>query len=168
MPQWSGAAVLALGILAFAAPPLRAQEGEEKKPPSPPVTVEAVLVTPESPGSDTLCKLRVRLKNHSDRNISGFGFQVAINGHDLPVYEKQRYLEALVPGESREISLFNFWSTETDRPTLEGGSLKVDITLVEARWVDITVENDIPVWTLLEPVKGLPSKASARKPFKSK
>ena len=163
----SALAALVLGIVAVAGSPLSAQEAEGKKK-VPPITVEAVLVQPENPGPETLCKLRVRLKNRADRSVSAFGFQVKVNGHELSVYEKQRYLEALAPGETREISLFNFWSTETDRPTLKGGSLQVEVSLVEARWVDMTMEDKIPVWTLQEPVKDLPSTASAKKPFTSK
>ena len=156
---------LAFAILWIAALPAAAQE-EGAKPPSPTVTIEAVLVSPDNPAPDTLCRLAVRLKNHGDRSVSGFGFRVTVNGIDLPVYKNQRYLEALEPDASHELALFNFWSSETLRPAAKDGSLSVEVELVEARWVDYKEEDGIPTWTLLEEVPGLPSSRKVGKPFK--
>jgi len=132
----------------------------------PPLTVEAIVVTPEAPGPDTLCKLRVVLKNRGTEPASAFGFQVKINGQALPVYEKQRYLDPIDPGASKEIALFNFWSSETDRPFPKDGSLAVEVALTEARWVAKRMEGDVPVWTMKELVTGLPTALTVRKPFK--
>jgi hypothetical protein len=153
------AAALAAATLAWL--PAAAAEAQ----PGPPVTVEAVLVSPKDPGPETLCKLSVRLKSHADRSVSSLGFRVTVNGVDLPVYTNQRYLEVLDPGETKELALFNFWSSETHRPPAGDGSLAVEVALVEARWVERSVEEGIPTWTLLDEVKGLPSAKSVRKPF---
>ena len=152
-----------LAVAALGAFPIHAEEG--KKPRTPPVTVEAVRVSPEKPGPDTLCKLAVRVNNRAERSVSGLGFTVKVNGIDLPVYENQRYLETIDPGETREISLFNFWSSETHRPPRKDGSLQVEVAVTEARWVEMTMEDEVPTWTLLEPVKKLPGALKVRKPF---
>jgi len=149
-------------LLAAGAPPLRA--AEDKKPP---LTVEAIAVTPPSPGADTLCKLRVVIKNHGAQPASAFGFQVKINGQSLPVYEKQRYLDPIEPGESKELALFNFWSSETDRPFPKDGSVSVEVALTEARWVAKRMEGEVPVWTMKELIPGLPAALTVRKPFKA-
>jgi hypothetical protein len=164
--SWSALALAILWIGAgFGTLPATAQE-TEAKPPSPTVTVEAILVSPENPAPDTLCRLAVRLKNHGDRSVSGFGFRISVNGTDLPVYKNQRYLEEMKPGASREISLFNFWSSETLRPAAKDGALSVEVELIEARWVDYKVEEEIPTWTLLEEVPTLPPSRKVSKPFK--
>lgn len=152
----------ALSLLAGVSAPLAATP--ETKPS---LTVEAILVTPAAPGADTLCKLRVVLKNHGTEPASAFGFQVKINGQALPVYEKQRYLDPIDPGGSKEIALFNFWSSETDRPFPKDGALAVEVALTEARWVAKRMEGDVPVWTMKELVTGLPATLTVRKPFKA-
>jgi hypothetical protein len=162
-------AFIGIALAGLVAAPLGAQEAGEDKPetPKPPVTVEAVLVDPANPGPDTLCKLRVRLESRAERSLTAFGFEVRINGTELPVYRRQRYLETLDPGETLEIALFNFWSSETGRPARKDGSLSVEVTLIEARWVKKTMDGEVPVWTLEDTVEGLPSSASAKRPFKS-
>jgi hypothetical protein len=156
---------LAVILLAAAALPLAAQEGE--KAAGPPVSLEAVLVTPADPGPDTLCRLSVVLKNQADRSLSSFGFKVSVNGTDLHVYENQRYLEVLKPGETRTLELYNFWSSETHRPPKKDGSLQVEVSLVEARWVTMAMEDKVPTWTLLEPVTQLPPAVTVARPFKA-
>lgn len=165
LPRRAVALVPAALLLAasFLAPAF-AQQKPEKKPP---VTVDAVVVSPESPGADTLCKLKVVLKNGGAKAASAFGFQVKVNGKALPVYDKQRYLDAIDPGASKEIPLFNFWSSETDRPFPKDGSLVVEVSLTEARYVEKRMEGEMPVWTLKDPVEGLPSTLTAKKPFKT-
>ena len=76
--------------------------------------------------------------------LSSFGFRVTVNGTDLHVYENQRYLEVLEPGETRTLDLYNFWSSETHRPPKKNGSLKVEVAVVEARWVSKTMEDYAP------------------------
>lgn len=156
--------VLLAACLTLSAPAAGAEEGTPK---GPSVSVEAVLVSPRDPGPDTLCRLSVRLKSQADKSISSFGFRVRVNGMDLPVYENQRYLEVLEPGAAREIALYNFWSSETHRPPAKDGSLQVEVSLIEARWVEQTVEDGVPTWTLLEPLKKLPAAKRVRKPFPS-
>ena len=129
------------------------------------LSVESIAVTPSSPGPDALCKLRVVIKNHGDQPASAFGFQVKINGQTLPVYEKQRYLDPIEPGESKEIALFNFWSSETDRPFPKDGSVSIEVAITEARWVAKRMEGDVPVWTMKDLIPGLPAALTVKKPF---
>jgi len=156
--------VLASGVVALLAGAPAFFAADEKKPP---LSVAAIVVSPPSPGADTLCKLRVVVKNQGEQPVSAFGFQVKINGQALPVYEKQRYLDPIDPGEAKEIALFNFWSSETDRPFPKDGSVTVEVALTEARWVAKRMEGEVPVWTMKELIPGLPVALTVRKPFKA-
>jgi hypothetical protein len=172
----------ALFLLAFlpilASPPLAAQEetapaaaeegtGEKtagkapaKKEEAPAVAVKAIAVDPSDPGADTLCRLTVTLDNHGERTASLFGFRVTVGGVELPVYERELFAFPVPAGESAELPLFNFWSTETGRPAPAGGKLEVEVTLLEAQWVEIETEDEAEVWTPVGPVPGLPSTES--------
>lgn len=155
---WFLTAVLAL-LLATAT---AAQDpaAEKAKPAAPPVTVEAVVVEPSTPGPDTLCRLRVKLRNAGQETASLFGFRVSVGGHELPVYEKELYAFPVKAGETAELRLFNFWSSETGRPAPGNGQLEVEVALTEAQWVKIEVVEDVETWTPLGPVPGLPSSES--------
>ena len=136
------------------APP--AAEAEKEAAPSP-LAIEAVAIEPAAPAADTLCQLRVRIKSTAERTISALDFAVAIGGTPLKVYEQQLFLETLPPGEVTEVRLYNFWTTETGRPAPADGKLKLEVTLEEAQWVEITTEDDgTEVWTLGDQVPGLP------------
>lgn len=123
---------------------------------TPSITVEAVTVEPASPGPDTLCKLTVKLANGGDRTASQLDFKVKINGQELPVYRNQLFMFPVPAGETVDIPLYNFWSTETSRPAPSGGKLDIEVTLAEAQWTEIKIEEDVEVWRPLGPVEGLP------------
>ncbi|MGB5174452.1 MAG: hypothetical protein WBQ30_06890 [Thermoanaerobaculia bacterium] len=123
---------------------------------TPPITVEAVTVEPASPGPDTLCKLTVKLANAGDRTASQLDFKVKINGQELPVYSNQLFMFPVPAGETVDIPLYNFWSTETSRPAPADGKLDIEVTLAAAQWTEIKVEADVEVWRPLGPVEGLP------------
>lgn len=148
--------VLVLAGLSASAPAV-AQEDR----PRPRVTVEAVTVEPKEPGPDTLCRLTVTLSNKGDRVASQLGFAVTVNGQELPVYAQQLFYHRLEPGATAEIPLYNFWTTESSRPTLADGKLTVAVTLEEASWVEISEDDEgVELWKLRQPVAGLPSAAS--------
>lgn len=151
---WIPIAALSLALAAA----VTAQEpaAETKKPL---VTVEAVTVEPSSPGPDTLCRLRVTLRNAGEKTASLLGFAVEVAGHELPIYEKELYAFPVPPGETAELRLFNFWSSETGREAPEDGRLTVEVTLKEAQWVKIETVEDVETWTPLGAVPGLPSSA---------
>ncbi|MEZ5332219.1 MAG: hypothetical protein R2991_09260 [Thermoanaerobaculia bacterium] len=155
MKRTSAAAAL---LLALASPTVFAQDEAAK----PAVVVESIRVEPEKPAADTLCKLTVTLANHGDRTASQLGFQVELNGQNLVVYDNQLFMYPVEPGESTEIPLYNFWTTETSRPTMPAdGGYEVKVTLREAQWTDISMdEEQVEVWKPLGPVEGLPSSAS--------
>lgn len=153
---------LAVPLLALAlliAGPAQAQE-EGAEPPAPLLTVEEVIVEPSSPAADTLCRLRVKLRNRGDKVASRLGFTVRLNGQELGVYGNQLFMYPVPPGAVEEIPLYNFWSTESSRPMPAGGKLKVEVTLTEAVWTKSEMEKDdqgeIEVWTPLGAVPGLP------------
>jgi hypothetical protein len=148
-----GALVAALSGVAGAA--------ETAPPPPPPaITLAAVAVTPPKPGPDTLCQLRVDLKNGGDRIASQLAFAVKINGQELPVYRNQIFMQRLDPGTATTLRLYNFWTTETGRAAPADGKYRVEVTLVEARWYRIGTEDGVEVWTPIEPVPGLPMTAT--------
>ncbi len=147
-------AILAAGL----AGPVLAQEQEAAKKPA--VVVEKITVEPAAPGPDTLCQLTVQLKNGGSKIASLFAFKVEVNGHRLPVYDKELFAFPVDPGASADLKLFNFWTTETGRPAPADGKLTVAVELVEARWVEITTEDKVEVWTPAGAVEGLPASAS--------
>lgn len=143
---------LALSMTVAGAAP--AQEAEE--PAAPLLSIEEVTVVPADPAVDTLCKLSVKLKNGGERTASLLAFSVAIDGHQLPVYDTELFAFPLDPGATTEVPLFNFWSSETGRPAPADGELTVEVALTEARWVKIEMEEEVEVWTPVAPVEGLP------------
>src|SRR5690242_9338713 len=94
----SGAALVA-ALLALAA--VRGVAAENRPPapaPSPAASqllVTAIHVTPPTPGADTLCQLRVEVKNGGERVASQLAFTVKVNGHELPVYGRQLFMQRL-------------------------------------------------------------------------
>lgn len=124
------------------------------KPPG--LTLEAVAVDPSSPGPDTLCRLSVKVRNSGEKTASALGFLVKVDGHELAVYRNELFFRPVPPGATTEIRLHNFWTNETGRPFPAGGKMTVEVTLAEARWMDVKTENGAEVWTASGPVEGLP------------
>jgi len=131
-----------------------AQDAEEQKPSL--LRLESVMVEPSEPGPDTLCKLRVAVRNDGDEIASQLDFKVRINGQELAVYRNQLFMYPVEPKQTSEIKLYNFWTTETSRSMPKDGKLTVEVSLVEARWMKIEMEDDVEVWTPLADVDGLP------------
>jgi hypothetical protein len=132
---------------------------QESKP-APGLTLEAVKVDPASPGPDTLCRLSVTVKNAGAKTASALGFRVKVDGKELAVYGNELFFRPVPPGNPAggtiEIKLHNFWSSETGRPFPAGGRMTVEVTLTEARWMDVKTENGAEVWTPVGAVEGLP------------
>jgi len=134
---------------------LTAQEPTEVPPL---LELEAILVEPSEPAPDTLCTLKVRIRNNGTQKASQFGFSVALNGQELSVYFNQLFMYAVEPGESLEFPLYNFWTTETSRPTPPpDGKLLVEVAIRESQWMSIEMEDEVEVWTPLGPVENLPA-----------
>ena len=129
----------------------------------PEVVLSGFEVTPAEPGPETLCRLVATIDNKGSEAVYGFGFDVELNGRALPVYEQQLFLQVIEPGESEEVALYNFWTSEQGRPAPADGKLEVVVRLREARWVEVTeVEEDgetVEVWTPVGEVAGLPQAA---------
>jgi hypothetical protein len=160
--SFAAAAALALALAATLA-------AQEPAPTPGKLTLTSVDVQPAQPGADTLCKLTVKVRNDGDREASQLGFAVKLNGQDLTVYGNQLFMYPVPAGGELEIPLYNFWTTETSRPTMPtDGKYRVEVSLLEAQWMDIhtvtesveragkTVEEEVEVWTPLGPVEGLP------------
>jgi len=159
-------ALLAL-VLLLAVPAAIAQE--EAPPageaPAPLVTLAGVKVEGpvpgEAPGPESLVRLTVEIANRGEEIASALVFTVTVAGQPLPVYEKQVFLKAIPPGGATELRLYNFWTGETGRPAPADGKLPVEVTLTEARWMDVsTDEEGVEVWKPLGDVEGLPASAS--------
>ncbi len=134
----------------------------EEKAPRPTVRLDGLTVTPEAPGPDTLCKLRVTVRNDGEDTLSALRFDVTVGGKALAVYERQVFMDAVAPGTEAEIELFNFWTTETHRPTPKDGKLTVTVALREARTTTITTEDDgNETWTVGEPISPLSASVTA-------
>lgn len=128
---------------------------QETKP-APGLTLEAVKVDPASPGPDKLCKLSVTIKNAGAKTASALGFRVKVDGKELMVYNTELFFRPLPAGSTTEVKLHNFWSSETGRPFPTNGRMTVEVTLTEARWMDVKTENGAEVWTPAGAVEGLP------------
>lgn len=144
-----------LGLLCAMAP-LAAQE---EAPAAPALVLEEILVDPASPGPDTLCKLRVKIRNDGTRTASQFGFTVKINDQELPVYGNQLFMYPVEAASSLEFPLYNFWTTETSRAAPADGKLRLEISIDEATWMRIAMEDEVETWTPLGAVEGLPASA---------
>lgn len=138
------------------------------------LAITQVTVEPQAIAADTLCKLRVTVRNDGDEIASQLGFDVRLNGQSLTVYDNQLFMYAVPAGGELEIPLYNFWSTETSRPEMPGnGKYVVEVDLREAQWMDISmekemverageqVEEEVEVWTPLGAIEALPVSGSA-------
>lgn len=161
-------ALLALAVLLTLAPGLVAQEEvppAEAKAPEPLVTLAGLKVegpTPgEAPGPESLVRLTVEIANRGEAIASALAFTVTVAGQALPVYEKQVFLKAVPPGGTTELRLYNFWTGETGRPAPADGKLPVEVTLTEARWMEVSEDEEgVEVWKPLGEVEGLPVSVS--------
>ena len=152
-------ATFCLTLLLNAPGPVGAQDEEATAAPK--LAITAVTVEPEKPGPDTLCRLRVKIKNEGDEVASQLGFDVKLNGQDLTVYDNQLFMFPVPAGGEGEIQLYNFWTTETSRPEMpKGGKYEVEVSLREAQWMSITMEEEdgeeIEVWRPLGAIESLP------------
>jgi hypothetical protein len=145
-------------LLAFLLPFGGAATGAEA--PKPPLTIESVKVEPAAPRADTLCHLAVTLKNAGTQAASGFELVVRVNGKALPAYDKRLYLIAVEPGATRELRLFNFWSSEAGRPAPADGRLVVEVALLHASWARRTTRDGGEVLAPEGDVPGLPATRS--------
>lgn len=149
-------------LLAFSAlSPARALVAQdEKEAPAPSLEIVSVEVTPATPAADTLCRLSVQVKNTDDRIATQLGFTIKINGQELPVYGNHLFMFPLAAKATSEVPLYNFWSTETSRPMPANGKLEIEVTLREARWMDISMKDGTETWAPLGDVEGLPATRS--------
>lgn len=152
-------------LLALPASAARAQDETPDAPEEakPLVTIESVEVRPpegRSLGPETLARLTVKIANRGEKTASALAFTVTVAGHDLPVYDRQVFLKSIPAGETTELALYNFWTGETGRPAPAGGKLEVEVTLREARWMEVSEEDGAEVWTPVGEVEDLPSSAS--------
>jgi hypothetical protein len=172
VPKRFHAQPLLLSLLALLAGPAAGQgapapaPGKPAAKPASPLALESVEIRPANPGPDTLCQLRVKLRNGGTKKASVFAFTVRVDGEPIPVYKRQTYLQTVDPGAVAEVRLFNFWTTETHRPLPRDGQLRVEVGLDEARWMEVRSEGGAEVATPGEKVPGLPVTASLAVPLK--
>ena len=156
------ASLLLLFLAATSPPPAPAQEDP---PPTPKLSISGIAIEPSDPGPDTLCRLRVTIQNDGDEIASQLGFSVKLNGQELSVYGNQLFMFPVPAKGEGEIQLYNFWTTETSRPEMPAnGKFEVEVTLREAQWMSITMEEEdgeeIETWRPLGATEGLPVSSS--------
>ncbi len=115
-----------------------------------------ILVEPERPAEETLCKLSIEVSNSSEGAASYLAFEVRLNGEPLAVYENQLFVQQIAPQSSTTVDLFNFWSTDSDRLPPTDGKITIEVLLLEAQWARIEIENGVEIWTPTGSVAGLP------------
>lgn len=139
------ARMLAIISLAFFATQARAA--------SPPVSIEAVSVSPQSSGPGVLCTLGVRLKNAGTHTATDFRFKVKIDGQEVTTYNIASFAVNVGPGASDTIVLHSFWSPAT-------AIFPVEVTVLEGRWADVKREGNTSITTPIGPIEGLPVSAT--------
>jgi hypothetical protein len=107
-----------------------------------------------SPGPSALCELSVRLKNGGAHAASNFIFSVRIDGQDVPLYKARAYVVNIEPGQAAELRLDNFYSPPAPK------TFEVQVSLVQAQWVQVTKEGNNTTTAPTGPVAGLPATAS--------
>ncbi|HET9766398.1 MAG TPA: hypothetical protein VFS60_06105 [Thermoanaerobaculia bacterium] len=150
-------AIMIFVALLFPAP---SPGAETPKPSTPPLAIVAVTAAPADAAADTLCQLGVDIANKGDRIASELAFAVKVNGHDLPVYRNQLFMQRLDPGKTTTVGLYNFWTTETGRPAPADGKYRIEVTLLNAKWYDIALKDNVEEWTPRDPVPNLPTTAT--------
>jgi hypothetical protein len=118
------------------------------------VGVDAVLVSPASPGPSSICTLKVRVKNAGAQAASNFRLKVKVDGQDLALYDRQTFAVNVDAGKSEELALYSFYSPASAKP------FDVQVTLTEAQWVQVKKDGSNTTTTPTGPVPGLPSTAS--------
>ena len=118
------------------------------------LAIVAVDVQPAHPGPNTLCHLRVRIRNAGPALASDLSFQVTVNGKLLGNFLNHTFRIPLEAGKETEVPLFNFWSSEYSRPYPSDGRLIIEVRLTGARWAAPGSTN---VATLADPVQPLPA-----------
>lgn len=146
----------AAALLLLAAPNVARTQDEAADAPT--LSIEEIIVEPGKPAADTLCKLSIKVKNPGSEVASQFGFGVKLNGQDLGVYGNQLFMFPVEPNAENEIRLYNFWTTETSRPTMPAnGKMTVEVALTEARWMKIEDDDEgVEVWTPIGDIENLP------------
>ncbi len=163
LSEWRRVLVPLLVVtLAVSPPVLVAQEpttGETEM--EPPIVIESVTVEPSTPGPDTLCRLRVELRNRGSEIASQLDFSVKVNDQEVAVYRNQLFMYPIPAGGAAEVPLYNFWTTETSRPMPSDGKLTVEVVLKDARWMKVEEDEEgVEVWTPLGDIEGLPVSSS--------
>jgi len=130
---------------------LASAERPKAAAPASPLSIEAVRVTPAFPAPDTICHLSVTLRNAGEHTASRFELRVQVGGSELPAYRGRIFLAPLPAHGTLDLPLFNFWSTESSRKAPADGKLAVEVTLLDARWVEKTAEGGIETWSPLLP-----------------
>jgi hypothetical protein len=92
----------------------------------------------------------VRLRNAGNRSASYFRFNVKINGQDVPEYKVYLYAVNIDPGTAGEVALNNFYSPAGTK------AFEVQVTLVEAQWMEVTKDRTSTTTTPTGAVAGLP------------
>jgi len=76
------------------------------------------------------------------------------------------YMQTVDPGTTGEIALSNFYSTEPGGALPKDSRVTVEVTLKQAKWVEIKKEGNTEGSTPLGEVKGLPFSRIVSKPLK--
>jgi len=119
------------------------------------LSVEAVSVSPATPGPNSLCTLNVRLKNAGSKTATNFRFKVTIDGQEVTTYRIETYAVDIAPGVSGTVALHNFWTAAAPR-----ASSTVEVSVVEASWAEVKREANASTTTPADPVGGLPVTAT--------
>ena len=148
------AALAALGQTGEAPRPARAEASR------PPLGLGASLL-PSPAGAESLLRLSAVVDNRAGRPVSAFRFEVTAGGRELAAYRDTVFLAPVSPGTRRTLPLHNLWVSEAGRPPPAGGTLRVEVALVEASWVAREATPEGVQWRVLGPVEGLPVRAGA-------
>lgn len=131
------------------------------------LSLEPLEIEPAEPSPDTLCKLKVKVRNRGKEAATHFAFAVKINGQEVPVYKKTVYVQTVPAASVTEIQLYNFWVTERGREVPADGQLRIEVELLQAHWMEVKTDEKRSEQKPLGKVDGLPVKAVRAFPLKT-
>ena len=120
------------------------------------IVLEALEIGPPSPGPETLCRLRVRIRNTGGKGVTSFVFRVRFDGQEVSTYKDHVFDQPIARGEGGDVELYNFWTSDPGRPSTRKEQLRVEVALEEASWVEVKRDGNRVEYKTLGSVEGLP------------
>jgi hypothetical protein len=118
------------------------------------IGIAAVQVEQVTKLDPAMCHLKVQIKNAGAKSAANFVLRVKVNGQEVPEYKRIVYVTEVASGKTKEQKLYTFYAPQTGKP------VAVEVTILEAQWIDVKREGQNVTMTPLGAVPGLPAVAT--------